>query len=135
MIYPEDLIYFGPRSTEDEEEEIIRELGITCYWMHEIHHRSLESCLAESISKMSDVAYFYISFDVDAFDCNYVSDGTGYPVSDGFKIYEIIEILEKFIDTRKVVAFEVCEINPLLDTGGNEMAEVTFDVILNTIDR
>ena len=43
--------------------------------------------------------------------------------------------MQKFFDTGKVVAFEVCEINPLLDTGGNDMAEATFDVISNVIGR
>lgn len=135
MVYPEDIIYLGLRCTEDQEEEIIHDLEINCCWMHDIGYRSLESCLVEGMSKMSHVDYFYISFDVDAFDCDYVSDGTGYPVSDGFKIYEIIEILQKFFDTGKVVAFEVCEINPLLDTGGNDMAEATFDVISSVIGR
>jgi arginase len=42
---------------------------------------------------------------------------------------EVIRIIKGIQTTEKVVALEVCEINPLLDHKGNRMAEAAFEVI------
>jgi arginase len=42
---------------------------------------------------------------------------------------EVIEIINQIIKSRKVVCFEVVEVNPLLDTKGNKMAETAFQVL------
>ena len=38
-------------------------------------------------------------------------------------------MIKGIISSEKVVALEVCEINPLLDHKGNRMAEAAFEVI------
>ena len=68
-------------------------------------------------------------FDVDALDCDLFSRGTGTPVSKGFVTKEIISIIKGVKDTGKLVALEICEINPLLDNKGNQMAESSFEII------
>ncbi|MCY4560871.1 MAG: arginase [Flavobacteriaceae bacterium] len=129
MIMPDDLVYFGTRSTESEELSIIGDLGIDCYRVHELRHRTFEKCLGEVEKKFSEVDRIYLSLDVDAMDCDLISDGTGTPVSKGFDIREVIEIISCMVRTKKLVAMEICEINPLLDTAGNSMAEATFQII------
>jgi arginase len=62
-------------------------------------------------------------------DCDSVSYGTGTPVPVGFHAAEIIEIIDIFIATQKVVCIEFTEINPLLDNKGNKMAETAFQVL------
>jgi arginase len=62
-------------------------------------------------------------------DCDSVSYGTGTPVPVGFFDVEIIEIMDRFIATQKVVCIEFTEINPLLDNKGNKMAETAFQVL------
>jgi arginase len=71
----------------------------------------------------------YISFDVDSLDCDLVSMGTGTPVSKGFDPEEVKVIIKSLLDTKKVVCLEVTEVNPLLDTKGNKMAETAFEVL------
>jgi arginase len=71
----------------------------------------------------------YISFDVDSMDCDLISYGTGTPVSKGFDQYEIIAIISQIIESKKVIGIEFVEINPLLDTKGNKMAETAFEVL------
>ena len=78
---------------------------------------------------MEDVDLIYITFDVDALDCDLISHGTGTPVSKGFDPQEIIQIIQGIQRCDKVVALEVCEINPLLDEKGNRMAEAAFEVM------
>ena len=49
--------------------------------------------------------------------------------AEGFDQYEIINIINGFINTQKVVAVEFVEVNPLLDFKGNKMAETAFEVL------
>jgi len=136
-ISPEDLIYFGVRDTEDPEEILMKKLQIKNYKVEEVRYRGIQTCLDEAIQKLSDCEMIYISFDVDSMDCDLISKGTGTPVSKGFDQYEVIDLINGFISTNKVVCLEIVEINPLLDHNGNKMAETAFEVldtVTNTLE-
>ena len=128
-IIADDLVYFGVRDTEKEEDAQIENLGIKNYKVDEIRFRGLEICVTEAIERLSNCDVIYISFDVDSMDCDLISRGTGTPVPKGFDQYEIINIINQFIETKKVVCVEFVEINPLLDFKGNKMAETAFEIL------
>ncbi|CAN1484968.1 SpeB Arginase/agmatinase/formimionoglutamate hydrolase, arginase family [Flavobacteriaceae bacterium] len=128
-VLAENLIYFGVRDTEEAEDRQIEKLGIRNYKVDETRFRGLEICVDEALAKLSHCDALYVSFDVDSMDCDLISFGTGTPVSRGFDQYEIIEIINQIIRSKKVVCFEVVEVNPLLDTKGNKMAETAFQVL------
>jgi len=128
-VSPEHLIYFGLRDTEPAEDALIAELGIRNYTVAETRYRGMRECLREAASALQDCAHIYVSFDVDSLDCDLVSRGTGTPVSKGFDPHEVTEMIKGFIDTNKLICLEVCEVNPLLDTKGNFMAETAFEVL------
>ncbi len=128
-ILAEDVVYFGVRDTETPEEEQIKKLGIKNYMVAEVRYRGLEVCVAETLENLSNCDVVYISFDVDAMDCDMISYGTGTPVSKGFDQYEIIAIINQLLKSKKVACVEFVEVNPLLDLKGNEMAEVAFDIL------
>lgn len=128
-ISTEDLIYFGVRDTEAPEEKLMEGLQIKNYKVEEVRYRGIQTCLDEAIQKLSDCEMIYISFDVDSMDCDLISKGTGTPVSKGFDQYEVIDLINGFISTDKVVCLEIVEINPLLDHNGNKMAETAFEVL------
>jgi arginase len=44
-------------------------------------------------------------------------------------LINMIAIINQIIKSRKVICFEVVEVNPLLDTKGNKMAETAFEVL------
>ncbi|NDE29236.1 MAG: hypothetical protein EB076_03980 [Flavobacteriia bacterium] len=67
--------------------------------------------------------------DVDALDCYLISKGTGTPVYKGFDPLEVIKLLQGFLVSQKVVALELCEINPLLDEKGKRMAECAVEIV------
>lgn len=128
-VLAENLIYFGVRDTEEEEDKQIEKLNIKNYKVDEVRYRGLETCVSESLSKLSHCEVLYVSFDVDSMDCDMISYGTGTPVPKGFDQYEIIAIINQIIQTKKVVCIEFVEVNPLLDTKGNKMAETAFEVL------
>lgn len=128
-VLAENLIYFGVRDTEEAEDKQIEKLHIRNYKVDEVRYRGLETCVEEALAKLSHCDVLYISFDVDSMDCDLISFGTGTPVSRGFDQYEIIDIINQIIQSKKVVCIEVVEVNPLLDTKGNKMAETAFQVL------
>ncbi|MFY0652206.1 MAG: arginase [Cyclobacteriaceae bacterium] len=128
-LLPEDIIYFGVRDTEEAEDRQIQKLSLRNYKVSEVRHRGMAVCIEEAKVVLSSCDIIYVSFDVDSMDCNLISKGTGTPVSKGFDQYEIIHLVEGFIETGKIVCLEVVEINPLLDLKGNKMAETAFEVL------
>ena len=128
-IKPENLIYFGVRDTEEEEDRQIEKLQIKNYRVEEVRYRGLKKCVDEALAQLSHCEIIYISFDVDSMDCDTISYGTGTPVPKGFDQHEIIAIINQIIENKKVVCIEFVEVNPLLDTKGNKMAETAFEVL------
>lgn len=128
-VVADDVVYFGVRDTEEPEDYIANKTGIKNYKVEEVRFRGIETCVNEAIDRLKGCDHIYISFDVDSMDCDLISKGTGTPVSKGFDQFEIMQIINKIIETRKVSCFEVVEVNPTLDNKGNVMAEVAFDVL------
>jgi arginase len=128
-IDPEHLVYFGVRDTEEAEDEQIEKMQIKNFRVEEVRFRGLEKCVSEALIQLANCDLIYISFDVDCLDCDLVSNGTGTPVSKGFDQYEVISIINQIILSRKVICVEFAEINPLVDTKGNKMAEAAFEVL------
>ncbi|GGA81935.1 arginase [Flavobacterium palustre] len=128
-IDPEHLIYFGVRDTEEAEDKFMDEFEIKNFRVEEVRYKGLEACVERALTQLANCDMIYISFDVDSLDCDLISNGTGTPVSKGFDQYEVIAIINQIIASRKVICIEFCEINPLLDTKGNKMAETAFEVL------
>jgi arginase len=123
------LVFFGVRDTEDAENKLMTRTLIKNYMVAEVRYRGLETCVDEALQRLSGCDMIYISFDVDSMDCDMISRGTGTPVPKGFDPYEIRNIINRIIQSKKVVCLEVAEVNPLLDLKGNMMAETAFEVL------
>lgn len=128
-VLPEDVVYMGVRSTEEPEDQQMEELSLRNYKVAEIRHRGIPTCVQEALLQLNNCDHIYISFDVDSLDCDMISYGTGTPVPKGFDQYEAIDIINQLVDSTKVCCFEIVEVNPLLDTKGNKMAETAFEVL------
>lgn len=128
-VEPKHLVYLGVRDTEEPEDLLIERLHIKKYKVEEVRTIGVEKCVQQVLEQLTDCDIIYVSFDVDSMDSELISDGTGTPVPKGFYEPEIITMLELFMTNHKVKCLEVVEINPLLDSHGNSMAEVTFDIL------
>ncbi|CAA0186304.1 arginase [Tenacibaculum maritimum] len=134
-VKPEDIVFFGVRDTEEPEDKQIEKYGIKNYMVAEVRYRGLKACVNEALDKLSDCDILYISFDVDAMDCDMISYGTGTPVPKGFDQEEITEIIKSLLESEKVVCVEFVEVNPLLDLKGNKMAETAFDILEEVTEK
>lgn len=137
-IYPkiqsEDLVLFGVRDTEPEEDAMIARRGIRNFRVNEVRERGVQGCLSEAMERLKRCDQVYISFDVDSMDPALISDGTGTPVPGGFSKEESLELITGLFKSLPIVCFEMVEINPTLDTKGNKMAEEAFDILTHVVD-
>ena len=134
-VLPQNVVYFGVRDTEEPEDRQMEKLAMRNYMVAEVRYRGIDTCIQEALESLSNCDMIYISFDVDSMDCDMISYGTGTPVPKGFDPSEIMSIINRIVQSRKVVCIEFVEINPLLDLKGNKMAETAFDVLDNVTGR
>ncbi len=130
-IKADDVVLFGVRDTEEPEDKLIERLGIKNYKVAELRHRGVNVVINEALERLQHCDIIYISFDVDSLDCDLISYGTGTPVSKGFDQYEAMSIINGLMQSKKIACLEFVEINPLLDTKGNVMAETAFEILDN----
>lgn len=126
---PEHLVFFGVRSTEKQEDYLIDKYNIRNITVDEVNERGVEDCVNEAFQILADCDAIYVSFDVDAMDPDEISYGTGTPVKEGFSEKTTEALLKAISRSEKLVAFEMVEINPLLDKKGNAMAEAAFRLL------
>lgn len=127
-IHPEDIVFFGVRDTEAPEEHLIEKYNIKNYTVDECRTKGIKQCANEALNRLADCDILYISFDVDSMDPDIVSYGTGTPVPHGFDPKEAQIIIETLAQDKRLVCFEMVEINPLLDKE-NKMAETAFKIL------
>ena len=130
-LMPNNLVYLGLRDFEAAEKQVIEAASISNYTVEQLREQGIQNIINDTIKKLEDTDYLYVSFDVDSMDCDQISFGTGTPVKSGFLPDEISQILQQLVSTNKVICLEIAEINPLLDNKGNKMAETAFQILSN----
>lgn len=123
----EDIVFIALRDTEEPEDHLVKKHNILCIKPNEMRSRGLERTVSDVFEKLSSCDIIYVSFDVDSMD-SAISEGTGTPVPNGISNIEAKELNERLIRNPKVVAWEMVEVNPTLDTQ-NRMAEVAFEIL------
>lgn len=122
-----DIVFIDIRDLERQEWDLIDEKGIEFYTPKEIHQFGIETVAKETLEYLKHCDYLYISFDVDSLDPS-VSTGTGTPYPDGLKLHEAKTLLYHLLKQSKTIAFEITEINPLLDEN-NKMARAVLEIL------
>ncbi|MBK7526950.1 MAG: arginase [Sphingobacteriales bacterium] len=128
-ITPNDLIYIGVRDTEPEEDYLISKFGIKNYSIAELNRLGALAVAKQTLQQLAHCEVLYVSFDVDSMDCELVSRGTGTPVPGGISQQQATDLVLTLLESPKVCCFEMVEINPILDTKGNMMADTAFKIL------
>lgn len=132
-ILPEDLIYVGVRDTEEQEDYLIQKWEIKNYQVDEVRTSTPEKIGDEILNQLKACDWIYLTFDVDSMDPDLSSYGTGTPVKNGLSINEVKSLILHLLDSGKIGCFEVVEVNPCLDDKINRMAEITLDIVEDSI--
>ncbi len=126
-INPEDLVFIDIRDLEKQEWDLIDEKDIRFYTPKERKEKGIDIIAKEVVEYLAGCDMVYISFDVDSLDPT-VSKGTGTSYPNGLHLHEAKTLLYHLLKSRKTVAFEITEINPLLDNS-NKMAKSVLEIL------
>lgn len=121
-----DLIYVAVRDTEPAEDSTIATHAIPVIRTEEVRLHGAHAAARRCLDHLAAVDRIYVSFDVDALDAT-ICKGTGTPVPGGLRVDEVTPLLVALLADPRVCCWEICEINPHLDTL-NTLAEVSLGI-------
>jgi arginase len=122
-----DLVYIALRDFEAPEDYLIKKNKVRVFNLQEIRKKAVERVAIESLNYLDACDMIYVSFDVDSMDSR-ISSGTGTPVPNGITEKEAGNLIYYIMRSKKIVCFEMVEINPTLDKE-NLMAENAFEIL------
>ena len=115
-VQPRNTALIGIRDVDPGERETLKRVGVTVYTMRDIDERGMRDVVDEAISLASDgTAGIHLSFDLDVVDPE-DAPGTGTPVWGGITYREAHLAMELLSDRAEIVAIDLVEVNPVLDT-------------------
>ncbi len=126
-IYPEDIVYIAVRDLEKAENYLINKHNINFIEAEEVRKNGPVQIAARALEMLDHCDMIYVSFDVDSLDSR-ISSGTGTPVPNGLTVEEAKILNAELAKSSKLVAWEIVEVNPTLDTE-NRMAENAFEIL------
>lgn len=114
---PSLLYQIGIRSSGKDKDYWQKLYGVQQFWAHEVRTLGAEEIAKNIILdlKSKKVDELYISFDIDAIDAKYASS-TGTPEPDGLDPHEAISIIKHISNEFAVVAADLVEVAPFLQT-------------------
>lgn len=122
-IKPENIVMIGIRDLDPDEKDLIRELGINVYTMHEIDRLGMPRVMEESINYLKKCTDgVHLSLDLDGLDPS-EAPGVGTPVIGGISYRESHLAMEMLAEAGFLTSAEFVEVNPILDDQ-NKTAEV-----------
>jgi arginase len=126
-INPEDIVYIAVRDLEKPENYLLNKYNVNFIEVEEVKKFGGAVIAQKALEMLDHCDYIYISFDVDSMDSR-ISTGTGTPVPNGLAVDEAKSLNAELAKSPKVIAWEIVEVNPTLDTE-NRMAESAFEIL------
>lgn len=114
-VRPENTVIIGARELDQGEKDLIRQLGIKVFTMHEIDRLGMARVMDEAISIVSkDTDGVHLSLDLDGLDPK-DAPGVGTPVPGGLTYRESHLAMEMLEEAGIITSAEFVEVNPILD--------------------
>jgi len=105
----------GLRDLDSRERRLVRDSGVHAFTMRDIDEYGVRAVMEKSIAAATEgTAGFVVSFDMDVVDPD-EAPGVGTPVRGGITFREAHLIMEMISDSRKMLALEIVEVNPIID--------------------
>jgi arginase len=114
-VKPENIVIIGARSLDEGERELIKEIGIKVYTMHEIDRLGMAKVMEETIQYLQEKTDgVHLSLDLDGLD-PLDAPGVGTPVIGGISYRESHLAMEMLAEANLITSAEFVEVNPILD--------------------
>ena len=133
-VQPEHTVMIGIREVDREERELVKKSGVRVFTMKDIDRRGIGAVMDDALSIVTNgTDGFAATLDADFLD-PYESPGVATPVRGGADYREAHLAMEMLADTKKMVSFEITEINPILDEH-NKTAHFGMELILSAFGK
>lgn len=127
-VRPENVVIIGARALDDGEKDLIKEIGMKVYTMHEIDRLGMAKVMEETIAYLKDKTDgVHLSLDLDGLDPN-DAPGVGTPVIGGISYRESHLAMEMLKESNIITSAEFVEVNPILDEK-NKTATVAVELM------
>jgi arginase len=114
-IAPKHCVLIGARNLDERERTLVNDSGINVFTMRAIDEQGMRAVMEKSLGLASNgTAGFVVSLDMDVVDPS-EAPGVGTPVAGGITFREAHLAMEMIADSKKMLALEVVEINPIYD--------------------
>ncbi len=115
-VLPRNTVLIGVRDLDPGEREILKKSGASVFTMRDLDERGMRDVVDEALHAAGDgTAGIHLSFDLDVVDPE-DAPGTGTPVWGGITYREAHLAMEMLADRAQIVAIDLVEVNPVLDT-------------------
>lgn len=114
---PSKLVYIGLRDVDRGEKKILKEHNIKAFSMHDIDRHGIGKVMDMALGWIGSDTPIHLSFDIDALDPMW-APSTGTAVRGGLTLREGDFIAECVHDTGSLIALDLVEVNPSLETQG-----------------
>jgi arginase len=110
-----NCVLIGARNLDERERRTVKESKVKVFTMRGIDELGLRAVMEQSLKVATQgTAGFVTSFDMDVVDPA-EAPGVGTPVRGGITFREAHLAMEMIADSRKMLALELVEINPIID--------------------
>ena len=134
IVDPKNCVQIAGRDIDREERKRMKEYGVTVFSIADVDRMGMPSVIEEAIKIATNgTEGIHVSFDVDAITPE-SAPGTGTRVHSGLTLREAFYLVEKLYESKKVLALDMVEVNPMLDIR-NQTGEVASELILSTLGK
>lgn len=118
---PKNVVYFGIRSFESAEENLLHQLGVKIYYQHMLTDDNFGATFIAEFERLAHQTkgHVGISLDLDGLDPIEIK-AVGTPVAHGIKGNTFLQAINQ-ININQLVGFEIAEYNPSLDSDKQTM--------------
>ena len=133
-VTPSKTVLLGVRNLDPAEKERIRASGIHVFTMNDVDRQGITSVAEQAIALAGrGTAGVHVSFDLDACDPA-IAPGVGTPVKGGLNYREAHMFMELMAESGKLVALDLVEVNPILDSQ-NLTAQLATELALSALGQ
>ena len=133
-IKPENCVLIGARNLDERERGLVKNSGINVFTMRTIDEQGMGEVMQKSLAFATrGTAGFVVSFDMDVVDPS-EAPGVGTPVPGGITFREAHLAMEMIADSKKMLALEMVEINPIIDIA-NKTAILAVGLVTSALGK
>lgn len=125
---PKNCCLIGVRSYEDEELQLLNKLGVSIFFIDEVHERGINAVLSDAYIHVSQhTCGVGLTIDMDAID-PLDAPGVGCPEPNGINGMALVQALKNMTFQKQFLGLELAEFNPIKDINA-QTAKLLVEII------